>query len=170
MASLGKRLIDLARANLNALLEKVETSVDELTDEELEAELERRRARRRREEDERKLRESAEEAARARATQRGQTPRASAPRAAPRTSPPPRRPSPLPSKEKRLRELYSQLEVPYGADFEEVKKSFRRLMRKYHPDLHVGNPAKHKAATQLTMSLTVAYNELEAHLKGSRSR
>jgi DnaJ-class molecular chaperone len=70
--------------------------------------------------------------------------------------------------DKRLRELYSQLEVPYGAPFEEVKKSFRRLMRKYHPDLHAGNPQKHKTATQLTMSLTQAYNELEQHLTGGR--
>ena len=67
-----------------------------------------------------------------------------------------------------LRELYAQLEVPYGASFEEVKKSFRRLMRKYHPDLHAGNPQKQKTATQLTMSLTQAYNELEQHLTGGR--
>ena len=39
-------------------------------------------------------------------------------------------------------------------------------MRKYHPDLHAGNPQKHKTATQLTMSLTQAYNELELHLAG----
>ena len=70
--------------------------------------------------------------------------------------------------DKRLRELYAQLEVPYGASFEDVKKSFRRLMRKYHPDLHAGNPQKHKTATQLTMSLTQAYNELEQHLTGGR--
>ena len=70
--------------------------------------------------------------------------------------------------DKRLRELYAQLEVPYGASFEEVKSSFRRLMRKYHPDLHAGNPQKHKTATQLTMSLTQAYNELEVHLTRGR--
>ena len=77
-------------------------------------------------------------------------------------------PSAPPIGDKRLRELYAQLEVPYGAPFEDVKKSFRRLMRKYHPDLHVGNPQKHKTATQLTMSLTQAYNELEQHLTGGR--
>src|SRR6185369_16607739 len=73
-----------------------------------------------------------------------------------------------PTEERRVRDLYAQLEVPYGADFEEVKKSFRRLMRKYHPDLHAGNPQKHRTATQLTMSLTQAYNELEQHLTGGR--
>ncbi len=67
-----------------------------------------------------------------------------------------------------MRELYASLEVPYGSGFDEVKKSFRRLMRKYHPDLHVGDPVKHKTATQLTMSLTQAYNELEQHLVGGR--
>jgi hypothetical protein len=70
-----------------------------------------------------------------------------------------------PSAERRLRELYRLLETPYGADFDTVKASFRRLMRKYHPDLHTGNPTKHKAATELTMSLTLAYDELERHLK-----
>ena len=160
---LGKRILDLARANLNALLEKAagDTTVDELTDDELEAELERRRRLREREEVERKSREAAEEAARERFTQRtGQPPPPK--RESKRRAPPPR--VPPPSSEKRLRDLYAQLEVPYGADFEEVKKSFRRLMRKYHPDLHTGNPAKQKVATQLTMSLTQAYTELERHL------
>jgi DnaJ-domain-containing protein 1 len=169
MASLGRRLLDLARANLNALLEKAasDTSVDELTDEELEAELERRRRLRLREESERKSREAAEDAARERYTQRtGQPP---PPKREYRRRPPPPR-VPPPSSHKRLRDLYAQLEVPYGADFDEVKKSFRRLMRKYHPDLHTGNPEKQKVATQLTMSLTQAYNELEQHLVGGPNR
>jgi len=73
-----------------------------------------------------------------------------------------RRPPPsTPSRDKRLRDLYAQLETPYGASLDEVKKSFRRLMRKYHPDLHVKDPKKHKAATQLTMELTSAMSELE---------
>ncbi len=165
----GRRILDLARANLNALLEKAagETTVDELTDEELEAELERRRERRKREESERSGRESAERAARERFTQRtGREP-------PPPRKPPPREPRarvPQPSPQRRLRELYAQLEVPYGAGFDEVKKSFRRLMLKYHPDLHAGNPEKQKVATQLTMSLTQAYNELEAHLLGGPNR
>jgi DnaJ-domain-containing protein 1 len=169
MASLGKRLLDLARANLNALLEKAagDTSVDELTDEELEAELERRRLLRQREEAERRSREAAEQAARDRYTARtGQPPPPK--RESRRKTPPPR--VPPPSSQKRLRDLYAQLEVPYGADFDEVKKSFRRLMRKYHPDLHTGNPEKQKVATQLTMSLTQAYNELEQHLVGGPNR
>jgi DnaJ-domain-containing protein 1 len=183
---IGKRIVDLAKANLNALLDKAgagDTSLDDLTDAELEAELRRRRERKQREDEERKAAERAAENARQRIKQQQQAPKTSAP--PPRTSappprasapPPPRRdekrkappPSGPPIGDKRLRELYAQLEVPYGASFEEVKKSFRRLMRKYHPDLHAGNPQKHKTATQLTMSLTQAYNELEQHLTGGR--
>ncbi len=170
--SIGKRIIDLAKANLNALLDKAngETALDELTDDELEAELQRRRDRRRREEEERRAAERAASNARQRTATRTTVP--------PPTTPPPRReekkraPPPRPSAplvgDKRMRELYAQLEVPYGASFEEVKKSFRRLMRKYHPDLHTGNPQKQKTATQLTMSLTQAYNEIEQHLTGGR--
>src|SRR5262249_39324021 len=146
-----------------ALLEKAagEASVDELTDEKLEAEVLRRKDRREREEAQRKNREAAEQAARERFNQStGQAP----PPPPPKTARPPRSKVPPPSSEKRLRDLYAQLEVPYGAPFDEVKKSFRRLMRKYHPDLHVANPEKHKVATQLTMSLTQAYDELERHL------
>ena len=180
---IGKRIVDLAKANLNALLDKAngDTSLDDLTDAELEAELQRRRERKRREEEERKAAERAAENARQRIKQQqpppSQAKKSTAP-PPPRTSapPPPRReekrkappPSGPPIGDKRLRELYAQLEVPMGASFEEVKKSFRRLMRKYHPDLHAGNPQKHKTATQLTMSLTQAYNELELHLTGGR--
>ena len=171
---IGKRIVDLAKANLNALLDKAngDTALDDLTDDELEAELQRRRERRRRQEEERKAAERAAENARQRIKQAPPAPHAKRP-AAP---PPPRReekkkappPSGPPIGDKRLRELYAQLEVPYGAPFEEVKKSFRRLMRKYHPDLHAGNPQKQTTATQLTMSLTQAYNELEQHLTGGR--
>ena len=171
---IGKRIVDLAKANLNALLDKAggETGIDDLTDEELEAELRKRRERKQREDEERKAAERAAQNARARTTQKAPPPKAPPPKAPPpprpRTEEKKRSPPPVSIGEKRLRELYTQLEVPYGASFEDVKKSFRRLMRKYHPDLHAGNPQKHKTATQLTMSLTQAYNELEQHLTGGR--
>lgn len=65
----------------------------------------------------------------------------------------------------KIAEYYKVLDLPMGAPFEDVKKSYRQLMRKYHPDRHVGNPKKQKAATELTMRVTQAYNELEKHLK-----
>ena len=38
------------------------------------------------------------------------------------------------------------------------------LLREYHPDLHHQTPQKAKAATELTMQVTQAYNELDVYL------
>jgi len=60
--------------------------------------------------------------------------------------------------------------VPYGSQFDTVKAAYRRLMRKYHPDLHGGSPEKLKAATEVSQALTQAYNELEKVLLGGPNR
>jgi len=62
-------------------------------------------------------------------------------------------------------EWYKTLDLPVGADLAEVKSAYRKLMRKYHPDLHAGNPQKQKAATELSMRVTSAYNALTVHLE-----
>jgi hypothetical protein len=54
---------------------------------------------------------------------------------------------------------------PPARTCETVKKSYRRLMRKYHPDLHVGTPRRPGRATDLTQRLTQAYKTLEKHLR-----
>lgn len=61
-------------------------------------------------------------------------------------------------------EWYRTLNLAPGADFAEIKASYRSLMRKYHPDMHAGNPAKQKAANELSMKVTAAYNGLQTHL------
>jgi DnaJ-domain-containing protein 1 len=71
---------------------------------------------------------------------------------------------PFAGKDDKIAKYYKTLDLPYGADFDQVKASYRKLMRKYHPDLHVQSPQKQKAATELTMQVTQAYNELEIHL------
>jgi DnaJ-domain-containing protein 1 len=157
--SIGKRLIDLARAELNSLLDRAARSDDEddrsrrrwnsgggggdfagMSDAELAAEIERRR----------KARDEVEEAVHGK--------RRTAP-------PPPRTPPRTASGDDAIRKAYAALEVPAGSDFETVKKSYRRLMRKYHPDLHGGAPEKSRAATDLTQRLTQAYKTLEKQLR-----
>jgi len=64
-----------------------------------------------------------------------------------------------------LAEWYRQLDLSPGADLSAVKSSYRQLMRKYHPDMHAGNPGRQKAATELSMRVTAAYNGLVAHLE-----
>ena len=60
---------------------------------------------------------------------------------------------------------YANLEVPYGADLETVRRARNRLMQKYHPDLHSGDPEKQRIATELVKGLNLAYEKLEARLR-----
>ena len=121
-------------------------------------------------------RQAAADAARASATGRGAGTAGSAgagPRPGARTSSSgagsARRPSPFGRNDK-IAKYYKVLDLPYGADFEQVKAAYRKLMRKYHPDLHTQSPQKAKAATELSMQVTQAYNELENHLTGGSSK
>ncbi len=67
--------------------------------------------------------------------------------------------------EKSIREYYANLEVPFGSDLETVKESYRRLMRKYHPDRHSADPDTEALATELTQEITRAYRAVESYLK-----
>ena len=155
--SIGKRLIDLARSELNSLLDKAARvdgdDADErerrrygsefpsMSDKELDEEIERRR----------QAREEVEQA-----TNRNYRPE-------PRPSAaPPRRTA---AGDEAIRRAYAALEVPAGSDLEIVKRSYRRLMRKYHPDLNAGSSEKQRAATDLSQRLTEAYKTLERHLR-----
>lgn len=64
-----------------------------------------------------------------------------------------------------LAEWYKQLDLSPGADLPQIKSAYRQLMRKYHPDMHAGNPQRLKAATELSVRVTAAYNGLVAHLE-----
>ena len=151
--SIGRRLIDLARAELNSLLERAANSEDDdgggrdrygsadvLSDQELEAELERRK----------QAREEAEAAA------RGERPSTNGRGSRRPATPPPRR-----SDDAAIRQAYAALEIAPGSDFEAVRKAYRTLMRKYHPDLHKGHPDANKVA----QGLTDAYKLLEKKLR-----
>lgn len=69
------------------------------------------------------------------------------------------------SKDAQLAEWYKALDLQVGADMATIKSAYRQLMRKYHPDMHAGNPAKQKAATELSMRVTTAYNALVEHFE-----
>jgi curved DNA-binding protein CbpA len=69
------------------------------------------------------------------------------------------------SSEAKAAEWYRVLDLQPGADMAQIKTNYRQLMRKYHPDMHAGNPQKQKAATELSMRVTTAYNSLVDHLE-----
>jgi DnaJ-class molecular chaperone len=161
--SIGKRLIDLARSELNSLLDKaarVDGRDDDdedrprrssgssggseyasMSDAELDEEIERRR-------------QAREEVEQATSHTRRPDP--------PTSAPPPRRTA---AGDEAIRRAYAALEVPAGSDLETVKRSYRRLMRKYHPDLNAGSPEKQRASTDLSQRLTEAYKTLERQLR-----
>jgi DnaJ-domain-containing protein 1 len=172
--SIGKRLIDLARSELNSLLDRAadldeeddappgeaaapaanagrgrRVRLEDLSDAELEAEIERRRLDR-------------EMDARAR-----QRPSAPPPPNSGRTSGRDgHRPPPRPSGHgDPIARAYASLEVKPGSDFDTVRRAYRNMMRKYHPDRHTASPEKQKAANELAQKLTDAYKTLERHLR-----
>lgn len=73
-----------------------------------------------------------------------------------------------PSKDEKIAGYYANLETPYGADLETVKKAYRKLMKQYHPDKFSGDTEKQKTATEITKQLNEAYQALEKYLQ-SRS-
>jgi molecular chaperone DnaJ len=63
------------------------------------------------------------------------------------------------------RDYYEVLGVPRGASNEDIRSAYRRLARKYHPDMNAGNP---KAAEEKFKELSEAYEILAD--EGKRSR
>lgn len=142
--SVFSRLQRLARAQLLDLTEKTRDIVrsskpsDEMTDDELEEEI----LRRRRERAARKPGDPAPEVE----VDIAQKPKN-------KRSP----------QEQQLAQYYMNLELPVGAPLDDVRRAYKEMMRKYHPDKHVGDPARHQAATELAQSLTRAYRALLEH-------
>lgn len=78
-------------------------------------------------------------------------------------APPPRPPRPG-SADAQVHDWYRVLDLQPGSDIAAVKSAYRKLMRKYHPDLHTQDERKQKAANELSMRVTNAYNNLRVHL------
>lgn len=54
---------------------------------------------------------------------------------------------------------YSVLGISRGASTEEIKKAYRQLSRKYHPDANVNNPNKAQAEEKFKQ-VQEAYNQI----------
>lgn len=64
------------------------------------------------------------------------------------------------------RRWYKTLELEPGADLQQVRRAYRRLMKQYHPDRFANDPAKLEVANAVTRKLTEAYNGLTELLGG----
>jgi DnaJ-domain-containing protein 1 len=127
--SLGRRLYNLARAELRAAIDKVGAGNDNVELDRLEAEL-------------RAL--DAEQARRGPAAPAGDP-------WAPQVG-----------------RWYANLELPLGAGPDEVRAAYRRMMRRFHPDLHHENPELAATAGELAQRLREAHDGLLEHLGGRR--
>ena len=64
-----------------------------------------------------------------------------------------------------LARYYANLELPYGTGLDTVRLTWRRLVKKYHPDLHSADEQKKRTATELVQGLNRAYEELARHFE-----
>jgi DnaJ-domain-containing protein 1 len=64
-----------------------------------------------------------------------------------------------------IREAYAALELPLGSDEKAVKKSYRLLLNRYHPDKHQGTPEKLDTANAITVKVREAYEKLVSFLQ-----
>lgn len=67
-----------------------------------------------------------------------------------------------------VRQWYANLELAPGATVDDVETAYERLMARYDPAKHAGDPEKHRTATELARGLREAYEGLLAHLDGDR--
>lgn len=110
MAGIGRRLYEVLRANLNALLDRAAGSE-------------------------------------------------------PRPPPPPPEAT-GPGWDREIAQHYANLELPYGADLPAVKRQYRKLMSRYHPDRHHRDAKKAEIANRLAAELTRSYEALVKYLGG----
>jgi DnaJ-domain-containing protein 1 len=80
--------------------------------------------------------------------------------------PPPRKLS----GERSIEQCYRNLECPVDADLKTVRSHFRRLIKRFHPDLHADNKRNQEAANRISQILTECYQQLETHLQSKGQR
>lgn len=61
-----------------------------------------------------------------------------------------------------LRSDYANLEVPFGADTQTVRRSYKRLVLRYHPDRHAGDPEKLRVATEITKKINESFERIRS--------
>lgn len=64
-----------------------------------------------------------------------------------------------------LAQDYTNLEVDYNAPLESVSKSYKRLIKKYHPDNFPENSEQHQLATEITKKLNNSYQRIKISTK-----
>jgi DnaJ-class molecular chaperone len=64
-----------------------------------------------------------------------------------------------------MRRCLRLLELEEGASMEEARRSYRELVRVWHPDRFVGDPRLRRRAEERSKELNVAWETLKRHLE-----
>ena len=72
--------------------------------------------------------------------------------------------------ERTLEQCYQNLECKFGSPLDVVRASYRRLMKKHHPDLQPKDTRSQEAALRITQIITESYQQIERHLEGQGKR
>ncbi|HTZ53009.1 MAG TPA: J domain-containing protein [Spirochaetia bacterium] len=73
-----------------------------------------------------------------------------------------RRRRPEPPADESLRKDFANLEVPFGADIETVRRSYKAMMLKYHPDKFAGDPEKQRVALEITKKINQSFERIRS--------
>jgi hypothetical protein len=71
-----------------------------------------------------------------------------------------------PQPDESLRQDYANLDVPFGADMEAVKRSYKTLMMRYHPDKFAGDPEKQRVALERTKKINQSFEKIRNRHEG----
>lgn len=71
--------------------------------------------------------------------------------------------TPKPDPQEHLRQDYANLEVPFKSDLDTVKKQYKKLLRKYHPDRFAQDPEKYRSATEITKKLNESFQRIREY-------
>ncbi|WP_455382809.1 J domain-containing protein [Salinispira pacifica] len=62
-----------------------------------------------------------------------------------------------------LRKDYGNLEVAFGAPFDEVRKAYKNLLVEYHPDKHSSSAEKLRIATEITKKVNASFQRIKRY-------
>ncbi len=74
-----------------------------------------------------------------------------------------RKHEPVQSVPMRIRMDFSNLEIKPGVPFGEVKRAYKRLLIRYHPDRHAGNSQKLRTATEIVQKINDSFQRLKKY-------
>jgi len=67
---------------------------------------------------------------------------------------------PEPPVDESLRQDFANLEVPFGADIETVRRSYKALVLRYHPDRFASDPEKQRIALEITKKINESFERI----------